>query len=315
MTCLILGVKNAVGLSTLRTLRESGRDIVVADTLQVAQGLYRDGVDAHLLDDYTVDTVGSLVDETGADVVFVSERSPARWLVDAADDIAAAGGRLALPDGDTVKTLLDKRALAEALPEATPQIYLPEDDPSFPVVIRNRVGRTEGGVPVVEDNAQLEHERRRSERREVDTIVQEHVDGDEYLVSILYDTDGSPVLITLTAICGKGWNFLGNVTALETIDDDQLLASARAVGDRLGIKGGHVKFLFREPKPGKHVLISASPLLSELQSAAVAAGHDHATSLARIATGDPVYPPSDYEPGVHAVRNTVYQSVKQGEIL
>jgi hypothetical protein len=153
------------------------------------------------------------------------------------------------------------------------------------------------------------------ERDGIDPVIQEFVEGEEYIVSLLYGKDGSRILSTAYRVYDKKWDFLGNIWRIKTINDKILIDQAEHIGDQLDVKGAQIKLLFKRSSSEDYTLIGASPLLVELQSAATAAGQNYAKAIGELMTGELTEPENNYEAGVQTVRNTIYRSVKQGELL
>jgi len=317
MNCLVFGVKNAVGLGTIRSLWCEGHSVICADTRSIAQGLYYEDVKPYLLEsDFSFDEVLEIIDSEEVDVVFVSEREYLETFADNFPDIANKDAFLPMPDKDVLYDVLDKRELCRRFEDITPRVFSKNEDIQFPVAVRGRYTRREGGIPVVDSQSDLKFELKKAEQQEIKPLIQEYIPEngrEEYLVSTVCDT-GSNKESTIFKILSKSWDFTGNIKMMETATNEEVLSKAESIIDELSLSETHVKLLFRMNE-GVPKLLSANPILCELQGAGRQVGRNTAGTLCDISTGESVSVSDGYSTGVSSIRDTVYMSVKKDRMM
>lgn len=315
MVPLVVGVDNATGLSVLQCLDSP---VYCADYQRVAQGLYRDSVTPHLVDEETLGRdVAAVVAETGADLVVPSRPRDLPRLAASRDVIHDAGAELALPRRGVVEQLRDREWLVSEFPDRTPETLPPESESlPFAVVLRRRYDAIEGTPTPVEDPTVLAYERAALERTGHEPLVQRYVQGDtsnEFIVGQVYD-DGRRVAEGAVRVLSKRWRYWGKVVAAESVADEAVLAAAREVGEQLDVAGCPVRLLFKRGPADDLWLLDVDPLFWEPGTLTAEAGMNGPTLLQDALAGGDVEQAS-YDTGVRSVRNNVYRSVPEGDIM
>lgn len=331
MKPLVLGVRNAVGLSTLQTLNliPEVNNIVVADTLNLAQGLYRDDTIPYLVEeDAVVDDVMDIIDRERIDVLFVSEPE---YLLKLTPEIETFKEKLMLPlpPEPLMEVVMDKLAINELFEPHCPKIFsleeVDEDDIDYPVIIRSRFSSLEGGPLVVSNSRDLTYEYEALEGKGKTPIVQEYIGGSdekEFIVPLMYD-EGVLRSIVAINVLEKGWNFVGNLLSSKTIWDDNLCRLAKHIGGKLqdthGPFTGPLTLYFKEKPRGEFALLKIEPVLWESQVLAAEAGVNYPKLLHDIVTDSVTESVADvqrrYETGVETTRKTIYTGVPRNDVI
>lgn len=319
MRPLVVGVDNAVGLSLLHCFDDEP-SVHCADYQQFAQGLYRENTTPHTVSKSNLGAdIAELVERTDATLVVPTRVADLRPLVDHRERIAAAGGYIALPETETVRQLTDRQWLASTFSDFTPDLISPDQTGSlpFPVVLRRRYGSIEGEPTPIEDAERLTYELRTLERAGHTPLVQRYIAGpkeNEYLVGQVYDDDGTLVGEGAVQMLSKRWRYWGKVVAAESVTNDELLATARTVGQRLGVSGCPLRLLFKERSDGSVALLDIDPLFWEPSRLTARSGFNGPAALSAVFDGSRPET-GTYTTGVRSVRTNQYLSVNETEIL
>jgi predicted ATP-grasp superfamily ATP-dependent carboligase len=316
---LVVGVDNSIGLSILHCFDDEA-SVHCADYQNFAQGLYRENTTPHTVSESTLGAdVAAIIERTDATLVVPTRVGDLRTLVNHREQIAAAGGSIGLPETETVTQLTDRQWLASTFSELTPELISPDQTGSlpFPVVLRRRYGSIEGEPTPIEDAERLAYERRALEREGHTPLVQRHIPGpeeNEYIVGQVYDTDGTLVGEGAVQMLSKRWRYWGKVVAAESVTDDDLLSTARVVGQHLGVSGCPLRLLFKRRPDGTFALLDVDPLFWEPTRLTARAGFNGPAALCAVFEG--ARPGTDaYTSGVRSVRNNQYLSVNETDIL
>lgn len=312
-TVLITGGGGAAVPGLIERLRDSGYRVLAADMDQYAVGLY-------LADSGFIIPAGKSPDflpvmcyicrQEGVDVLvpLVDEE-----LV-AALELEKEGIIVLLPRREFVTLCLDKFLLMQSLREA--DITVPETnlvsngigDIGFPLVIKPRTGRGSRGLGIANSQEELEHFLQNNPYETDALIVQEHVQGTEFTVSVVVWRDGE-----VQAVVPKEIIFKKGITRLAvTRRNPEIEKLCCAIQDNLHADGPFNVQLRVDQDTGQPVPFEINPRFSTTTSLTIAAGIDEFGGLiAQAVQGRNGYHFGNWQEGVVLLRRTLDEFIDE----
>ena len=312
-TVLITAGGGAAVPGLIERLRDSGYRVLAADMDPYAVGLYLADlgfvipagksrsflpVMRHICRQEKVDVLIPLVDEE---------------LV-AALELEKEGIIVILPRREFVTLCLDKFLLMQCLRAVdivVPKTRLVSDgigNMSFPLVIKPRIGRGSRDLEIVKSQEQLECCLQASSYEPDELIVQEHIQGTEFTVSVVVWRDGKvQAVVPKEIILKKGITRLG--VTRRNLEIEKLCC---AIQDNLHADGPFNVQLRVEQSTGQPVPFEINPRFSTTTSLTIAAGVDEVGGLiAQAVQGRNAYHFGDWQEGVVLLRRTLDEFVNE----
>jgi len=194
-TLLVTGAGGAAVPTLIASLRCQGYRVLAADIDPQASGLY-------LADKGLVVPRGDSADFLPA-LRRICRREKVAVVIPLVDEeLLAAGGleadavEVLLPRPEFTRTCLDKYLLMQALDEhkiAVPETRLAQDGGAglgFPLVVKPRRGRGSRGLFIARDQTSLDEHLAASAVPADQLLLQSHIEGDEFTVSVVVWRDG-----------------------------------------------------------------------------------------------------------------------------
>lgn len=221
------------------------------------------------------------------------------------------------PERETIEVAQDRHRLFETARAAGVSVprtaHLEEwDEWSEPSVVKPRYSVLQTGGRLVRPSVRLrsggkegepDHETLRGAMHHT-PLVQEYVPGTEELGFFALFEHGTP-LATFQHRRLRSYHYTGGASVYrEAIDDPGLKAAGLAVLDALDWHGPAMVEFKRDARDGSLVLMEVNPRFWGSLALAIHAGVDFPYHYYRLAMGDPIEEPPDYEVGVasHVVR-------------
>ncbi|WP_046471294.1 ATP-grasp domain-containing protein [Allosalinactinospora lopnorensis] len=287
---------------TILQLRRHGYRIVATDIDATAPGLYL--ADRSYLvppgdtDEFYPEIRGICLKENAVAIIPLVDEE--LLSVDALTDERIA---VLLPRSDFVATCLDKYALMRRL--AVSGFNVPEtrlasewsNAPALPLVVKPRSGRGSRGVAVCDSAEELNRLIADGPYSADDLIVQEHILGTEYTVSVVAWRDGA-----VQAVVPKEVILKRGVTKFAvTRRNERVLEVCRAVQEELRADGPFNVQLALDAE-GEPRIFEINPRFSSTAPLTAAAGVDEVTGLLRQAVGGGPRLRDEWREGVVMVR-------------
>jgi len=285
---LVTGAGGPAGVAVIRSLlRRDDVTVFAADMDGWASGIYLVPAEQRRLvppgrADEFIPALRRLIAEDRLDVVVSTVDVELIALADRRDELAPAV--LAAPSADTLRTCLDKLALAERCADTgrAPRTVLAGPDAlaidwEFPVFAKPRQGAGSRGIRTVPDRAALE-----ALPTDEGLIVQDLLPGEEYSVDVIAAADGRIVAAvprTRTRVDS------GVAIAGRTVRDPELEEAAASVAQAIGLVGV-ANVQLRRDRAGRPMLLEVNPRFPGALPLTIAAGVDIPSLVIDLFTGE-----------------------------
>jgi carbamoyl-phosphate synthase large subunit len=292
---LVTGAGGPSGISILRDLDGEALELFAADIDPFAAGLYLVDAPRRAIlprgDDPRF--CGSLLEICRAESVAIVVPTVDSELLPLALDrerYADAGVRLVLASAGTLRTCLDKWALAERCRGAVrvPDTWVVDAGfdpgaPDPPVIVKPRSGSGSRGIRLVERRAELE-----ALERDGTLLVQEHLPGTEYSLDVLAREDGHVAGVVPRARLKVD---SGIAVTGRTLHDERLDTFAREVARLIGLTTV-ANVQAKEDASGTPALLEVNARFPGTMPLTIAAGID----MPRLAVGEALGTPIEDGP-------------------
>lgn len=284
---LVTGAGGAAGVAVIRSLlRRPELTVFAADMDGWAAGLYLVPEDQRRLvepgrSESFVPELAALVEQDAIDLVISTVDVELEVLASRREELAPAA--LAAPSAETLRTALDKFALAAACEPTgrVPRTVLAGKDAlaidwGFPVFAKPRRGAGGRGARVVPDRTALE-----ALPRDENLIVQELLPGEEYSVDVIAAGDGRIVAAVPRT---RARVDSGVAIAGRTVHDPELEETAIAIAQAIGLVGV-ANVQLRRDRTGRALLLEVNPRFPGSLPLTIAAGVDVPSLVVDLYTG------------------------------